>query len=465
MRLMLFGLLLVANNARADVCAGDAQRVEYLRSQGNAAVYRVAAGNYTFSSRIKEPGDTQEATRRVSQLRSARLPALEKTLVLDESWMAQNHARIQAGDEARAAALEGLLAQAENALQAGPFTVVSKTQAPPSGDMHDYTSRGPYWWPNPDTSDGLPYVRRDGERNPEASDPAFDDRDKMYAMANTVRTLSLAWFFSGDERFAKHAACLLKTWFLDPETRMTPHLTYGQAIPGRVEGRGIGIIDTSGLAGVVDAILLLKDSPNLTHADREALNGWFRAYLKWLRHSDHGKDVARAHNNIGSWYDVQVVTFALFADDDALARRVLKAAGTRRLKAHIAPDGSQPPELDRTRTFDYSIYNLTALFQLARLGEHAGVDLWNYPGKGKPLLQAALDYLAPCADPEHRWPHAQLGTVNGGALWGLLLQGAVHYCPDTYRSWMAKRPPNELSGSQTLLLYPFDHFPTPQPRD
>ena len=53
------------------------------------------------------------------------------------------------------------------ALSAGPFSVTDKAVVPPSGDKHDDMSQAPYWWPNPATPNGLPYVQRDGERNPE----------------------------------------------------------------------------------------------------------------------------------------------------------------------------------------------------------------------------------------------------------------------------------------------------------
>ena len=48
-------------------------------------------------------------------------------------------------------------------LSDGPWSVMDKQHVPPSGDKHDYMSLGPYWWPDPDKPDGLPYIRRDGE--------------------------------------------------------------------------------------------------------------------------------------------------------------------------------------------------------------------------------------------------------------------------------------------------------------
>ena len=85
----------------------------------------------------------------------------------------------------------------------GPFSVMQKNHVPPSGDKHDYMSQAPYFWPDPDKKDGLPYVRRDGKVNPE--------RDKYDApllkkMSQAVATLALAYYLTGEERYAEHAA-------------------------------------------------------------------------------------------------------------------------------------------------------------------------------------------------------------------------------------------------------------------
>ena len=48
-----------------------------------------------------------------------------------------------------------------------PPSVMDKGVTPPSGDKHDYMSQAPYWWPDPTKPDGSPYIRKDGERNPE----------------------------------------------------------------------------------------------------------------------------------------------------------------------------------------------------------------------------------------------------------------------------------------------------------
>lgn len=94
------------------------------------------------------------------------------------------------------------------------------------GDKHDYLSYGPYWWPDPAKKDGLPFIRRDGEIYPDSRNDATDSI-RLHKMAAAVETLALAWHFTREARYADRAALLLKTWFLNPESRMNPHLAYG----------------------------------------------------------------------------------------------------------------------------------------------------------------------------------------------------------------------------------------------
>src|SRR4051812_2303040 len=101
--------------------------------------------------------------------RCADPPAL---LLADGRSLARVRQRIAAGDTELAAALKQLRHQADADLKDGPYTVVGRAKLP-GVDPHDYVSLAPYFWPNPDTTDGLPYVRRDGKTN-----PAKDKYDK-----------------------------------------------------------------------------------------------------------------------------------------------------------------------------------------------------------------------------------------------------------------------------------------------
>jgi len=99
-------------------------------------------------------------------------------------------------------------------------------------------SLAPYWWPDPSKPNGLPYIRKDGEVNPEVKN--YPDKEQMPKLCENVNTLSLAYFYSRDEKYAKHAANLLRVWFWDPSTKMNPNLNFGQAVKGITNGRAEG---------------------------------------------------------------------------------------------------------------------------------------------------------------------------------------------------------------------------------
>ena len=128
---------------------------------------------------------------------------------------------------------------ADSAMHVGPFSVMQKRTVPPTGDKHDYLSMAPYWWPDSTKSNGLPYIRRDGVMNPQTR--IDHDGLRFGAMTDAVEALALGYWFTGNERYATRAAFLVRTWFIDPATRMNPNLRFAQAILGVTEGRGIGI--------------------------------------------------------------------------------------------------------------------------------------------------------------------------------------------------------------------------------
>jgi hypothetical protein len=314
---------------------------------------------------------------------------------------------------------------AQKALSAGPFSVVSKDITPPSGDKHDYMSQAPYFWPNPNTPNGLPYIRRDGERNPEID--KINNHRLLDQMEAAVETLALAYHSKGDELYARKATQLLRTFFLDPETRMNPNLQFAQAIPGINTGRGIGLIETRGLTRVVDAIALLAGSKHWTTADQKGMEQWFAKFLQWMLDSRNGRDEAAAKNNHGTFYDVQGVSFALFLGKRDLARSVLETAKTKRIAVQIEPDGRQPLELARTKAWSYSVGNLEGLMLLADLGGRLGADLWNYETRDGRSIRKALEFLAPFALGQKKWPYQQLGEWQPQILFPLLERASLHY--------------------------------------
>lgn len=371
-----------------------------------------------------------------------------RVFLLDARALAANRNLLQAGDQALLPALKRLERAAAEASRAGPFSVTFKEFVPPSGDRHDYLSQAPYFWPNPKTTNGLPYVRHDGRRNPEIN--RISDHRSIGEMGDAVETLALAYYFTGNEADAAHATTLIRTWFLDPATRMNPNFEFAQGVPGISTGRGIGLIESRGLVRVVDAAGLLAGSKAWTREDQEGLKEWFAAFLKWMTDSRHGRQEAAARNNHGSFYDLQTASYALFLGKDGLAKEILDRAKTKRIAVQIEPDGRQPLELVRSNAWSYSVFNLSALTQLAELSEHIGVDLWSYRTPDGRSLQKAFEFLAPFALRKEKWPYT--GSASTQTYFALVREAAPHYRDAKFRAIRSEVPNARPENRANLLL-------------
>lgn len=340
---------------------------------------------------------------------------------------------------------------AEEALARGPYSVTFKEDVPPSGDKHDYMSFSRYWWPNPDTPNGLPYVRLDGQVNVQLRQRG--DRDQIGQLFEDVETLSLASYFFNDERYAAHALKLIRTWFLDPRTKMNPHLDYGQAVPGRSDGRAVGIIDARGFIKLLDALSILTSSESFQTADMAQLQEWFSDYLQWLQTSNLGQEEASAENNHGSWYAAQTARIALFVGENDLAKDIVVRVQGERIPRQFQPDGSQPEELKRTQSLHYSLFNLEALSVVARVGEHLGIDLWQSKAQ-KANLKPGLHFLMPYLRSEEEWPFPQINkfSLSRGTI-DLLRMASYRYDDPIYLNPITEHPLRHPEYEYSVLLF------------
>ena len=359
-----------------------------------------------------------------------------KTIVMEGPILQQNLQLIIANDTEKKAALQSLLRQANKILKEKKiYSVIHKKQVPASGDKHDYMSTGPYWWPDPTKPDGLPYIRKDGLRNPEYYE--ISDSQEMDKVEDDAEILALAYYFTKDDKYAKWAAQIIKTWFLNPETRQNPNLNFGQAIPGITTGRGIGLIETRGLFRVIDAAILIQGSDSWSNDDHLALKKWFSEFLNWLIESPIGKDEADEHNNHGTHYSVQVISYALFTNHPDIALAEIETFKNR-LESQLKTDGSQPFELERTKSWSYSNMNLEGYFIAARLAENNQIDLWHYQTKNGKNIKAALDWLMPYIKSEKQWEYEQIQKKGYGETVRILNTASKKYSNPEYAA-LAKK--------------------------
>lgn len=313
----------------------------------------------------------------------------------------------EALEQSKVASLKRLIADADLTLKVQALSVTDNPPMPASKDIHDYYSWSPYSWPNPNAKDSLSYITKDGETNPETE--KVSDKPLLRKMSVSVHTLALAYHFTKDKRYAQKSAELIRTWFLNPKTKMNPNLNFGQCKPGVEVGTPTGIIDSRWFILVIDAQEMLQGADVFQEAERRELKVWFNTFLNWLLTSEIGKEEGKKKNNHGTWYAAQTAYYALYTGDNQLATKIVSDS-KKFFDTQIDSMGRQIYELNRTKSYDYSLYNVHALITLAKVGSKVGIDLWHYNtdnGNSKNILES-IKYLAGFVEPGSIWPFKQI---------------------------------------------------------
>lgn len=340
-----------------------------------------------------------------------------------------------------------VLKAARRYLSERPVTVTASRSPRSAGGPHDFYSEGDYWWPDPSMPSG-PYVQRDGMTNP---DNFVGHRRALMRLSVQAAALAAAWKLTGERRYARHAAQHLRAWFLEPSTRMSPHLEYAQAIHGRTKGRGIGIIDTIHLVEVARAVGALLKSGALTPAELNGVKRWFAEYLQWIRTSRNGIEEREAKNNHGTCWVMQVAAFAHLTENVELLDYCRARFREVLVPNQLAADGSFPEELRRTKPYGYSLFNLEALAAVCQILSTPRDDLWKFElpdGRG---MRKALEYMAPFIRDKKRWPLKP--DVMYDAEWpmrqsSLLFAGLAFKRPDYIELW--KRLPADSDVEEVV---------------
>jgi hypothetical protein len=329
-----------------------------------------------------------------------------KTTVLVGSQLAAAQQSLASGGTPeQQMALSHLSQAADGLLMAGPWSVIDKQKTPPSGDKHDYMSQAIYWWPadamppsNPGTPGLCPYKQWDGIRNTgEVDPPVMTDADGLKHTFEGIFQLALAWYYTGDARYAMQAETFARHWFLDPASLMHPNMNFAQGIPCAATGRGTGIIDASApyIGDLVDGLAILDlGAPGWTSADQTGMRGWLNQLLMWLLTSPIAAQEAMpmTRNNHETWYDSAVASLGVYLGQMNAAMGVLQD-GMALVDLQIQSNGAMPLELARTTAWHYSNYNGHALCRLAEVGAQIGVNLWAHVNPGGASITTAIDYM------------------------------------------------------------------------
>jgi len=281
------------------------------------------------------------------------------------------------------------------------LTVTAYPAVRSSGGIHDFYSEGDYWWPDPMDA-GAPYVQRDGMSNPANF---VDHRKAMIRFSQIIGALASAYRLNPDKKYVQQALVHLQAWFVDSETMMNPNLLYAQAVQGRFTGRGIGIIDTIHLMEVAQGIKVLENDPNFPQSTKDAIHRWFATYLRWLTEHQYGKDEMNAANNHGTCWVMQVASFASLVQDTALLKMCAERYQQILLPSQMEKDGSFPRELQRTKPFGYSLFNLDAMTMICHILSTTNEPLWQYTLPDGRTIKKGVDFMIPYISDKNKWPY------------------------------------------------------------
>jgi hypothetical protein len=358
----------------------------------------------------------------------------------------------EAGNLVMKYSMKVLIRHANQALKHGPYSVIQKKYLPPSGDRHDFLAYGTYFWPNPKTKNGQPWIKQDGFHNPDAA----MDWKRINPMAESVETLSLAYYFTGNEAYAKHAALLLRTWFIDKATRMNPNVNYGKVIPG-IRDKGYAIAGFGYIfRRVYDAAGILEGSPSWTDADKKALQQWTRDFIRWVDTSPYGQEERGANNNHSTFFDMIMTLQSLYIGDSNRARETLLYFINKRIPKQFAADGTQPFEMKRADNYDYHRVNLMIAFDIAQLADHFDdIDVWNYTTTAGAGLRKSMEFLVPYLSEKKKWPYftRQTFNISRHRRWSLLRRAAVGFADENLEA-AAKSIPGYKDLPIINLTYP-----------
>jgi len=327
-----------------------------------------------------------------------------------------------------------VLKAANQYLNEKPITITDASSPRSAGGAHDFFSEADYWWPDPKNPAG-PYIQRDGMSNP---DNFVAHRRALMRLSVQVPALAAAWKLTKNKRYAAKAAEHLRAWFIDERTRMNPNLQYAQAIHGVTTGRGTGIIDTIHLVEVARAIEVLKDSSALSMTELGAITQWFKDYLQWMTTSKNGTDERDAKNNHTTCWVMQVAAFAQLVGDEKLLEFCRQRFKSVIVPNQIAPNGSFPEELRRTKPYGYELFNLEAMATVCQILSTPQDNLFAFQTADGRGFRKAVEYMAPFIADKKSWPLKP--DVMYDKEWpmrqaSLLFAGIAYQRPDYLELW------------------------------
>ena len=260
----------------------------------------------------------------------------------------------------------------------------------------------------------------------------------MIRFSQLVGDLTSAWILTGDKKYTDAAMRHIRAWFIDQKTMMNPNLLYAQAIKGIATGRGIGIIDTIHLIEVAQSLRLMEAQGIIEDKELQTIRLWFSDYLTWLSTHRYGINEMEAKNNHGTCWTMQVAAFASFTQNEEMLRFCRERYRSVLLPNQMAADGSFPLELERTKPYGYSLFNLDAMTTLCHLLTTPEENLWDYTTTDGRNIEKGISWLFPFVKDKGSWqrqPDIMFWEEWPVAHPFLLFGSLHHYRKEYFQTW------------------------------
>jgi hypothetical protein len=254
-----------------------------------------------------------------------------------------------------------------------------------------------------------------------------DDGKTFYKIANQqagrARDLALAWWITGDNKYADQAVDYLAAW---SQAEPTPGREW--KLEGEEKNPNMGIHLVRGTLGFVYAADLLWDYPGFTPEKKAAFEQWLRVMIAnirackehWKDHDYYGQQYFNNHlathalglAAMGSYLgDRELVQYAISSPDndrdytDLIEGLILMPGDeTHHREKRVDPNAPPPQKgemYDRYRHYtapmkglQYTHLAMNMMAQIAEVGRHLGLNLWNYQAPGGETLRLPFEYYS-----------------------------------------------------------------------
>jgi hypothetical protein len=276
-----------------------------------------------------------------------------------------------------------------------------------------------------------------------------------------VPALTAAFVITNETRYAQQALVHLRAWFLDPTTRMTPSLLYGQTIRPAKTGRPEGVVEAVHLAEVVQCIPFLANSEAFADADRAALQKWLADYFEWLNTSRLAGLARDSRNHHGTSWLLQAAAIAHLteAKDDAPLSTLRHQYKSSAIRAQILADGTFPRELSTPNPYRNTLFNLDMFAGVCLLLSTRFESVWDYELQDGPGMRTVIARMYPYILDRGMWPYRADAThFNDLPIRppSLLFAARAYNRPEYAELWKKLKPDTALPELQRT-------FPIRQP--